>query len=376
MISGKLKFEYKTRIFFIFLVSIGVIIDVRYIGSYLILLLLFLLNSQLRVTIFKDKAFLISLFIDFILIYFIYKQFEGYTFLLLFITMQDGVLFTEHEGNLIAVIAMLELIYLIKTYDILSLSVYTGIYIIFYITVQYVKYLRDKLNETEMLYDSNRRYSYELEDAKKRIEEYSRKVESMSQAEERNRISTEIHDTVGHKLTGVLMQLEATIRLFESNSNKDLKILYSVRDNLRNCVEILRQTVKSMKPKEYSSRILSMRKMIEEFSKDTGIEISFVVAGTPVKLFPGSELTLYKNTQEAITNAVRHGNASKITVELLYESKKVVLSVSDNGRGCDNVIKGMGLTGMEERVELLGGSIRIDNCDGFKVVTIIPINEV
>jgi signal transduction histidine kinase len=195
----------------------------------------------------------------------------------------------------------------------------------------------------------------------------------LSQLEERSRLSREIHDTLGHKLTGTLMQVEATIRVMEGDPDTGRQLLQAVRDNLNQGVETLRQTVRNMKPGDYAGRILSIRQMLTDFANSTGIEIGFSVSGNPFKLMPSADITLYRNAQEAVTNAVRHGNSKHIQVELAFLEKEVVLTVQDDGTGCQSMKKGMGISGMEERVELLGGRLEIASHQGFQVKTVIPV---
>jgi signal transduction histidine kinase len=131
-----------------------------------------------------------------------------------------------------------------------------------------------------------------------------------------------------------------------------------------------------MKPKEYGGRILSIAQMLKDFSTTSGVVIDFDVRGNLFKLYTSAEITLYRNAQEAVTNAVRHGQAQKIEVLLEYRNNEVMLLVSDNGVGCSNLVKGIGMNGMKERVELLGGNLELDYGNGyFKVRTIIPVKQ-
>ncbi|MDQ2085039.1 sensor histidine kinase [Herbivorax sp. ANBcel31] len=253
--------------------------------------------------------------------------------------------------------------------------IFTSFSLLLFLFSYRIKKLENIIKKTETLYDQNRSYSYQLEDAKKKLEIYSKKIEYLSQAEERNRISREIHDTLGHKLVSILIQLEAAIKIIKIDNEKGRNILNSVRDNLRNCTEVLRKVVKKIKPEEIPYRIQSIEHMIENFKKSTGIIINFNINGQYQKLYPSTQIVIYKNIQEAITNSVRHGGANHIDITLSYFMNKVELSIEDNGRGCTKIKKGMGITGMEERVWLLGGKLKITTKNCFKITTIIPIDS-
>lgn len=341
-------------------------------GSFVLLLLTFTLNAQIRLVFLKNKGFLISVFVDIILACYIYSSSGGITNLLLLIPMLDGLILLEEEGYAVLAIVLGVLVYLLRHKSMEFLILNMAIFLILFVFSQQIKKLRNKIHEVEYLYDENRKYSYQLEDAKKMLEDYSKKVEQLSQLEERNRISREIHDTVGHRLTGVLMQLDASIRVNGLDREKGRDMLTSVRDNLSSCIDILRQTVRSMQPGG-GNRASSIRQMLEDFSRDTGVKIQFEVRGNQVKLYPSAEITLYRNAQEAVTNAVRHGRAKNIAVRLDYEPNQVIMTVSDDGIGCTDMVKGMGIGGMEERAGLLGGRIEITSGRSFGIRTFLPL---
>jgi signal transduction histidine kinase len=233
-----------------------------------------------------------------------------------------------------------------------------------------------KIKEIEHLYDDVRKYSYELENAKKQIENYSQQVENITLLKERQRISEEIHDTIGHRLTALLMQMEAGTRLLKENNQTGRDLLYMSVENLRETIDVLRQTVRSIKPKVYRNLLFSIEELIKRFKKETGINIDFEVNGTAFKLYPGVEMVLYKNAQEAITNAVRHGKSKNISILLQYEENNVALTVSNDGISCEYIKKGMGITSMEERLKFVGGNLYINHKNGFSIVSSIPVKGV
>ncbi|MCX8132199.1 MAG: sensor histidine kinase [Clostridia bacterium] len=375
--AGKFKSEVFARLFIISMAASGTVwgnADLS-TSAYMALMLLFIINSQVRVNFLRDKLIIISIFVDLGLIYYLNNSYTGLSYLLLLVTILDSLTLLQGEAYIIITIILGMLGYFIKSKSIESVFLITAVFVIAFVFAMQLKKLHSSFKEVEELYDQNRKYSYQVEDAKKRLEEYMKKIESVSQLEERNRISQEIHDTLGHKLTGVLMQLDAAIRVAEVDSEKGKHIIYSVRENMEACVEILRQTVRNINPKDYTNRILSIQQMIEDFRRATGIDVTFSIAGAPVKLYPSAEIALYKNCQEAITNAVRHGNAKKIEVVLKYLEKSVEMTVKDDGSGCKEVINGIGIKGMEERVSLLGGKLMISAANGFEVRTVIPVSN-
>ncbi len=347
------------------------------IAGFIVILLLFILNSRIRI-IFLNKLidkriFLLSLFVDIGLVFVLSRSYSLFSYMLLYVTIMDSLILFSIEGYIVTSIILGFLIYYLKlqALNVVVLNVFITVSIAVFSIM--TRILKDTIKEIEGLYDENRRYSYQLEDSRNMIKEYASKIEELSQFQERNRISREIHDTIGHKLTGVLMQVDAAIRLSERFPEKGNKMFNEVRDNLSKCIDILRQTVRSMMPDDNYSRLLSMEQMISDFRKATGISIEFNIHGSPVELYPSAEIALYKNAQEAITNAVRHGKADKIEVNLQYEEKQVVLLVKDNGTGCKEVMKGIGISGMEDRISIVGGNLSYKSDSGFEIKTIIPL---
>lgn len=346
--------------------------EIRY-EYYVAAILLFLLNSLLRINYLKGYLFLLSIFIEFGIIYILHSNFSSSAFFLFILTILDILKLQEGKAYPLFALGLAAMIFMLRESGMELLLLSTCIITVVFLLGRENRKLAAKVEEIETLYDQNRRYSYQLEDTKRRLEDYSKRVEKLSQLEERNRISGEIHDTLGHRLTGLLMYLEAAMRVIVVNREEGSEMLQSVRDNLRESIDILRQTVRGMRPKEYSSRALSIEEMLRSFSKETGTDMEFQIKGTPVKLFSGAELALYKNACEAVTNSVQHGKAKKIQVELSFLPQRVELRVRDNGIGCKEIRKGMGISGMEERAALLGGSVEIFSQQGFEVVTVLPM---
>lgn len=367
--------EFKMRLLVFLSTLIGAIFTPEGLQpQQLVLLLAFILNTQLRVVFLRDRGYLFSLIIDTALITIINYRFNGFSYLLYYIPVLSALLYLKRERYWIAGINVLFVMYFLRGADteVIVLNV-IGVASMYLLLKEY-RGLSAKINEVEFLFDENRRYSHQLEIAQKRLQQYSSRVEELTQMEERQRISTEIHDTIGHRLTALLMQVEATLKLMMSDKAEGIKMLDSVSSHLREIIDILRNTVRNMKPKEYKG-IISLQEIIDEFVETTGVKVSYEIYGIPFKIVPISELTLCKNLQEALTNSVRHGKAKNISVSLTYDDKKVVLKVKDDGAPtAKNIVKGMGLLAMEERIGLIGGTITYSCDKGFEVTSTIPVN--
>lgn len=341
--------------------------------NYIIYFLILLTNGQLRIHVLKGKAILGSIFLEMILIFFISRNYGGMTYLLGYIAIFDALRFLNEERIVTIPFAMAIMFYILKDGQLEVLILNFLLLLVLVLLIILNEKLYKSLKELEDSFDKNRNYSYTLEDTKERLEKYNKTIERLAQGEERNRISREIHDTIGHKLTATLLQLEAVIRTTDFNEDAKVK-LGSVRDNLSGSIDILRKTVKNMGGKDNITGLNSLKKLVNDFKKTTDVNVELEVKGLVRKLYPSIELAIYKNVQESMTNAVRHGMCSNIIVTIEYHLNAVNFSIHNDGISCEEVKMGMGLKGMQERTELVGGKLFIEPLEaGFEVKGTIPI---
>jgi two-component system NarL family sensor kinase len=243
----------------------------------------------------------------------------------------------------------------------------------FTILLHYVHSTVGHNENIEILNDELRQKHYELDAAKARLTEYSKEVQQIAQMEERNRISREIHDDLGHKLIRLKMMLEAIVQIMPHQQDKGMQMIVQVRDQLTESIESLRTTVRRMKPAEKMMNSYSLSRLIDDFGADCGIKVDYKISGTPYTLYPSEEFILYRNAQEAMTNALRHGQATEVYIHMHYGAEAIEFSVINNGALPESIArKGLGLSGMEERVQLLDGKLTIDYTNQFKVTTLLP----
>lgn len=216
----------------------------------------------------------------------------------------------------------------------------------------------------------------QTEQGRIRAVEYARKVEGYAQAEERGRIATEIHDDLGHRLIRVKIMTEAVLQLMEHDPKQAAQMLEQVRVQLEESMNNMRYTVQKLRPPEANNaRRYALHRLIEDAARDLQITVSFELSGKPYPLYPSVEYVLYRNAQEAITNAVRHGGASKVEIELDFTQDIVSMNISNNGKLPESISYGMGLSGMQERLAMLGGKLAVVMEPTFVISTIVPYYE-
>lgn len=209
---------------------------------------------------------------------------------------------------------------------------------------------------------------YALGKNQSKFMEREKTIKIITQMEERNRISQNIHDTIGHTLAGSLMQLQALKIMVTEEGQKD--ILNRVINELKNGMEETRKVLKKIKPDNNENGLNVLKKMCVKL-EDNDLEIL-------LKYNCHEDIPTYywniinTNIKEAFTNLLKYSQASKVNVTFEEMNKFIKIEVKDNGKGCENIKKGMGIRGIEERVEMIGGKLITHGDFGFSIIQIIP----
>lgn len=235
--------------------------------------------------------------------------------------------------------------------------------------------LEQKVHErTEELNKKNIELEYMID----KLREHTKVVEELAAEKERNRMSRDLHDTLGYAMTLITTQLEVCSRTCLEDPKKALEIIEVVSYTAKAGLKELRRSIKGFGPKdlEKNSIINSLRKLVIEYSY-FGIEIDFDFDGESSKCLSYYNEIIYRICQEAITNAVRHGKAKKVSISLVIEEDYISLFIIDDGIGCSQINKGMGLTGMEQRVASVNGKIFYGSSGdgGFNLNVCIPLEK-
>jgi signal transduction histidine kinase len=212
------------------------------------------------------------------------------------------------------------------------------------------------------------RLAGELGEANQRLREYAAQAEELARTRERNRLAREIHDSLGHYLTVVNVQLEAARALLESRGwqktapelNTALEKAQALtRDGLadvRRSVAALRSNPIGDKP------LLDAVNALAEELREAGLVTTLEFEGDASRLTPQVETALYRTVQEALTNIRKHARASQVNIQLVVGARTVTVEVRDNGVGLAEETaeeNKFGLLGLRERAELLHGVFEV-----------------
>ncbi|MBD5780461.1 hypothetical protein IEN85_13250 [Pelagicoccus sp. NFK12] len=218
--------------------------------------------------------------------------------------------------------------------------------------------------------------SVELDRANEKLRAFSRQVEELAATQERNRIAREIHDTIGHSLTVVNMQLETAKALLSSDREKAAAFLDKAQEVTKRGLAEVRSSVASLRASPLDG--MPLHRALEALLKSSfgpAIQLDFELVEGDEAMPAASESALYRCAQEALTNVRKHADASQVSLSLdLSERQKVRLEVCDNGKGCSGTSGGFGIMGIRERIQLLDGEVSFYTSpgNGFRLSISLP----
>ncbi len=218
----------------------------------------------------------------------------------------------------------------------------------------------------------------DLQKANAQLAEYAAQVEQLATIRERNRLAREVHDTLGHYLTVINVQLEVVTKLIDSNPTRAKEAAVKAKQLASEGLNEVRRSVSALRPTPLEDRPLpdALRALIET-SRDAGLMVTFEQTGSARAVSPEIETVLYRATQESLTNIRKHAHASAANVRLAYDASAVSLRVRDNGLGRKGGEDNVGLSALRERAAALNGTVLAENHleGGFVLEVTLPMNN-
>lgn len=211
------------------------------------------------------------------------------------------------------------------------------------------------------------------------LRHYAQMTEQIAESRERKRLAREIHDTLGHALTGIAVGIDATLVIMDKNPEMAKSQLHLVRQVVSEGIGDVRASLQKLRPGALEQRGLkgALEKMIREFESVTAMTIDLDYQADSLDVDKAKEDVCFRLVQESITNARRHGAATHAAVRFAVDGDWLVITVRDNGRGLPQktITYGYGLTQMEENVSSLHGTLHFDGSDGFLTEARIPLTK-
>lgn len=371
------------------------------------LLMLLFLTVIIREKIFNSNKIIQYLFslldvlICICIMYYLNMSYKG----ILLLAIVNAIIYMDirKKENIVLIFAIA--IYIVFDYDILSIKIKMfsiNDFIQYYSTTQrlYIFGIRnilislneicfivfmifviqnyiDENNKTKKLYTELSQTTEQLKVANIQLRDYVKKSEELGKIRERNRLAREIHDTIGHALTGITTGLEACAEIIDYDVQKTKSQITKIMELARNGLQDVRNSVRELRPDvlDKFSLIPAVQRLCDDINGCTNIKVHLKVETQAYQLSHLEEETIYRIIQESITNSVRHGNAKNITILLFFLEAQVNLTIIDDGKGCVIIKENCGLTNIRERVARLHGVVEFctNSQGGFTTTVDIPI---
>lgn len=353
----------------------------QYSIIYLLVLFLFTINNQLRFFCFNStKLRFLSLLLDFIILIYIYNTGQVYFSIYFLLTGIDAVLFLHFKDMcLYNILLLIEMFVLYRNENWLSLLINGTIFFIFILMTHQLNIEHLRAKEAHSLYDKLRIKEEQLLVLNKELEGYAGTVESLTLLRERNRITREIHDNLGHRLSTSIIQLGAIEKMIAINPDKATLMVEYLREYNQESLQNVREVINELKPAEFEvyEGLLTIEQLIHGFKKLTGVQVNMNIIHSETDVWKLNEtqtFAIYRIIQEFLSNSLRHGNAEKIEIILHFRMEQLILSLRDNGVGSDGIVEGNGIKHMRQRVNEIGGELQYETAtkQGFFIMIQLP----
>jgi signal transduction histidine kinase len=228
---------------------------------------------------------------------------------------------------------------------------------------------------------TKRAYYRELEERAERLEREREENIRRAAAEEQARIARELHDVIAHSVSVMVVQAAAASDVFEKHPERAREALLSIEESGRSALTELRRLLGIVRTREQSRLepqpgLGALPELVEQV-RATGLEVELELEGELVELPTGVDLSAYRIVQEALTNTLKHAQASRARVRVSRRPGELELEIADDGAGPDGEAAGHGLIGMQERAALLGGVLEAGPAPdgGFAIKARFPLGE-
>lgn len=215
----------------------------------------------------------------------------------------------------------------------------------------------------EHLYD-------EVERSHRQLAAYATQAVDLATATERNRIARDMHDSLGHYLTGLKIQLEKAATFWERDAAQSRAALDTSRLLAHESLDAVRQSIGMLRDDGVPFSLVNALEQLIAAAQSPGLTIGLQIEGDEQALPIVTRIALFRVAQEGLTNVQRHARAQVATVSLCMEPHQAALAVADDGIGGVAMSKQgeqqgrYGLQGIRERLELLDGTLQVESAPG------------
>lgn len=222
----------------------------------------------------------------------------------------------------------------------------------------------------------------ELADSHQQLQAYTEQAVELAATRERNHLAREIHDSLGHYLTVINVQLEKALAFHTQQPQEADQAICNAKGLASEALQEVRRSVSVLRATQDGFSAQRALGTLIDHLQGSQLAIELRVEGSEEGFSPERLQALYRAAQEGLTNIQKHALATQVRIELLFGEHEATLHLSDNGRGFDPTILqglapgregGYGLQGVRERVELMGGRFELDSAPGIGTHLIVSV---
>ncbi|MGL5577062.1 MAG: sensor histidine kinase [Sarcina sp.] len=266
------------------------------------------------------------------------------------------------------------LVAIISSFVIMNLTeIFFYLYsvITYFLATYFQAFYKEKIKKIEALESLERKELLRIKNDSKRSKEKSKQNIKLARLEERNELGRKMHDRIGHTIAGSLLRLEATKIIMEVDKDRGNVMLDEVIENLRTGMEDIRDIIHKTAPLKEEIGINRIRNILMEKLSNTQINYEMEFDGDLSVISYKLWNTIEDFVVEMSTNAIKYSECSKMNFHVNIMHKMIKVQFSDNGIGTDKIIKGYGLSKIEEEITSLGGKFILDGKYGFSGIILI-----
>ncbi|MBU5678086.1 sensor histidine kinase [Alkaliphilus sp. MSJ-5] len=389
MIKEK-KYRYYIRWLILILILLNILFsfkdNVTILILYLCLYVVIIVNDRIRIRgMTSYKEYYISLTVSVVLSAALAYLVGGYTQIYMYVVIYEIILFNSGKYPLFLLIVEILMIlfgravlnaninpisipeYLKETiFDFFAMSAF----LLFYcLSIYSYKSLFIEKRKVEKLHDKLKQ-SYDI------LNEQSKNIKELTITKERNRVAQEIHDTLGHSLIALNMNLDVAHKMLDIDNIKTKELINKSQILTKECMNNLRDAVYTLK-EDNNTLIKLIQKMADNIESTGTVKIDINIDEEVEGMKAEYNRIIYTTIKEGITNSIKHGQSDRISINVGLNKDNVRISIEDNGLGCENLVKSNGLLGIEDRISEVGGLINYDFSvsKGFKIEIYLPIEN-
>lgn len=211
------------------------------------------------------------------------------------------------------------------------------------------------------------------------LQDYSSKIKELTLIEERQRISQNLHDMLGHSLIGLRLHLDALNQFIDTDPQKSHQILDKSKGIIDHSLVELRETVNELnETKELADLKSALDELRDSISVTGQVKVDLKMYFDVNKLDISVKDLIYKTCQEFITNSIKHGRSSLVTIKLRMNDNHLIFNLTNNGQDAGKITASNGINGITDRVKNLNGQVEFSNNQpsGFKTDINLPIGAI